>query len=106
MWQQIVKSHRITTKVADIDKCLLVAFKAALVFIPIIAMLIITPLNLIFVAAAAADADADFRCSMKCANFRSEFYAKLYGASIRRSHATPGYRTPDYLTSWEQVHRC
>ena len=64
MWQQIVKSHRITTKVADIDKCLLAAFKAALIFISIIVILIITSLNLISVVVAAADVAADLRCSM------------------------------------------
>ena len=53
MWQHIVKSNRITTKVDDVDMCSLAAFKAALVFIPIIVRLIITSLNLISVAAAA-----------------------------------------------------
>ena len=64
MWQQIVKSHRITTKVAADDKCLLAAFKAALIFISIIVILIITSLNLISVVVAAADVAADLRCSM------------------------------------------
>ena len=59
MWQHIVKSHRITTKVAVADMCSLAAFKVAVVFIPIIVMLIITSLNLIYVAAAAAAAGAN-----------------------------------------------
>ncbi len=59
MWQHIVKSYRITTKVAAADMCSLAAFKAALVFIPIIVMLIITSLNIISVATAAAVAAAN-----------------------------------------------
>jgi hypothetical protein len=106
MWQHISNSHRITTKVVVADKCLLAAFKAALVFIPIIVMLIITSLNLFSVALVAADSAADLRCSIKCAIFDRNFAQKQYGASIRRSHATNGYRTPHYLTSWEHVHRC
>ena len=59
MCQHIVKSHRITTKVVVADTCSLAAFKAALVFIPNIVMLIITPLNLISVVVVAADAAAN-----------------------------------------------
>ena len=58
IWQHIKKSHRITTKVAALDKCLLAAFKAALVFISIIVMPIVASLNLIFVFVAAAVAVA------------------------------------------------
>ena len=53
MWQHIVKSHRITTKVDAADMCSLAAFNAALVFIPIIVILIITSLNIISVAVVA-----------------------------------------------------
>jgi len=106
MWQYIRKSHCITTKVADADKCLLAAFKATLVFISITVIPIISSLNLINVSAhAGVVVVADLRSSMKCANFRSELCAKQYGASIRRLLATHGYRTPYYLTSWVQVHR-
>jgi uncharacterized membrane protein len=58
MWQHIVRSHRITIKVDAADKCSLAAFKAALVFILIIVMLILASLNLISVVADAVDAAA------------------------------------------------
>ena len=64
MWQQIVKTHPNATKLVAAHKCSLAAFEAALVFISIIVMLIITSLNLIsvvVVAAAAAAAAADLR---------------------------------------------
>ena len=56
MWQHISKSHLITTKVVVADKRLLAAFKAALVIIPMIVMLIIASLNLISVAGVVAAA--------------------------------------------------
>jgi len=70
MWQQIFKSHRITTKVAAADKCSLAAFKAALVFISIIVMPIVASLNLIYVvvvvdAVVAATAHLQW-CSRWC----------------------------------------
>jgi hypothetical protein len=56
MWQHKSKPHlsQPNIKVAAAEKCSLAAFKAALVFIPIIVMLLITSLNLISVAASAA----------------------------------------------------
>ncbi len=48
----------IITKVAAADKRSLAAFKAALVFIPIIVMPIVASLNIISVATDAADAAA------------------------------------------------
>ena len=67
MWQHIRKSHRVTTKVAAAKKRLLAAFKAALVFIPIIVMYIINSLNLISVAVdAAAAASAVGNCDGVC----------------------------------------
>jgi len=57
MWQHTSKSRFITIKVAAADKCLLAAFKAALISIPIIVMLIITSLNFILVSNVAADDD-------------------------------------------------
>jgi threonine/homoserine efflux transporter RhtA len=65
MWQHIVKSHRITTKVVVADKCSLAVFKAALVFIPIIVMLIITSLNLISVVVVALDVATDLRWCLR-----------------------------------------
>ena len=65
MWQHIVKSHRIITKVDAADKCSLAAFEAALVFIPSIVMLIITSLNLISVVDATANGAVDLRCCLR-----------------------------------------
>ncbi len=65
MWQHIVRSHRITIKVDAADKCSLAAFKAALVFIPIIVMLIITSLNLISVVDVAADVAVNLRWCLR-----------------------------------------
>ncbi len=48
----------ITTKFAYDDKCSLIAFKTALVFNSIIVMPTTTPLNIISVAFATADASA------------------------------------------------
>ena len=57
MWQHIVKSYRITTKVDVDDKYSLAAFKkAALIFVSIIVMLVVASLNIISVDAAAAAA--------------------------------------------------
>ena len=79
MLQHVSKSRFITTKVVAAG-----AFKAALVFISILVMLIITSLNRISVFAAtsvAAAANAAYlRSSIKFANFRSEFCAKQYGS--------------------------
>jgi hypothetical protein len=58
MWQHKSKSHFITTKVADIDKCSLVAPKAALIFASFIVMPILASLNLIYIDATAVVADA------------------------------------------------
>jgi hypothetical protein len=65
MWQHIVKTHRIKTKVVVADMYSLAAFKAALVFIPIIVMPIVASLNIISVAVAAADAVADLRWCLR-----------------------------------------
>ena len=71
MWQHKSKSYRITTKVDAADKCSLAAFQVALVFIPIIVMLVITSLNRIYVSVAAADVAADLRwCLRWCKSWR------------------------------------
>ena len=73
MWQRISKSHRITTKVVAADTCLLAAFKAALVFIPIIVMFIVPSLNIIYVAVVAAVATVvalRCRCDGPCKSLR------------------------------------
>ncbi len=68
MWQQILKSHRMTTKVVATDKCLLAAFKAALVFISIIVMPVVASLNLILVSVVAAVAIANFLICLRWCN--------------------------------------
>ena len=50
MWLQIIKLHRIRTKVAAAEKCSLAAFKVALISIPIIVLPVVAYLNVFFVA--------------------------------------------------------
>ena len=60
IWQHIVKSQRITTKVVVADKCSLAAFMAALVFISIIVMPIVASLNLIYAVVDAVATTAAY----------------------------------------------
>jgi hypothetical protein len=65
VWQHIRKSHRITTKVVAADKRLLTAFKAALVFIPFIVMLVVASLNITSVVVVAVDVATDLRWCLR-----------------------------------------